>query len=218
MPDIALVVITDGRRSYLSRAIGSMEENLRGPFAERFIVDDSGDPEYGKWLEDDFSDDFVIVHHAERKGCSGAVRTGWQAASECGFIWHAEDDFVYTEPVDLEYMAAILGAEPYLAQLALKRPPHGPVEGAAGDLMAVQPDRWEDHEGFCDTDLIFTFNPCLIPRDVIAVALADPSPRTEPNVTSSCLAKGYRFGYLGQTTDPPRVHHIGERRMEGWLP
>jgi glycosyltransferase involved in cell wall biosynthesis len=220
VPDIALVVITDGRRSYLSRAIGSMEENLP-PVTYQFIVDDSGDPVFAEWLEEEEAfANFVIVHHPERRGCSGAVRTGWELAmsSRADYVWHAEDDFTLMEPVDFGTMLTVLEDNPYLAQLALKRPPHGPVELAVGDLMAVELDRWEDHEGFCDTDLIFTFNPCLIPRDVIAVALADPSPRTEPNVTSSCLAKGYRFGYLGQTTDPPRVQHIGERRMEGWLP
>ena len=217
-PEVALVVITDGRRDCISRAVGSMEENLRGPFAERFIVDDSGDYEYGDWLDAEYLGEFRVLHHLTRRGCSVAVSTGWLAASESDYVWHAEDDFVYTEPVDLGAMAAILDANPYLAQLALKRGTHGPVEGAAGDLMAVQPGRWEDHDGFCDNDLFFTFHPCLIPKDVIAVALADPSPRTEPNVSSSCLAKGYRFGYLGQTTDPPRVAHIGERRMDGWLP
>jgi glycosyltransferase involved in cell wall biosynthesis len=217
VPDIALVVITDGRRSCFEQTLTSIDDKFWA-FDDRIMVDDSGDPEYGEWLEDEFGYFGAIVHHPTRQGCSEAVRTGWGYATGFDYVWHAEDDFTYSEPVDLQRMMGILDENPYLAQLALKRPPHGPVEGAAGDLMAVQPDRWEDHEGFCDTDLIFTFNPCLIPRDVIAVALADPSPRTEPNVTSSCLAKGYRFGYLGQTTDPPRVHHIGERRMEGWLP
>jgi len=217
MPDIALVVITDGRREFLRETIASLRENA-GPFEEGFIVDDSGDEEYGEWLDNEYFPRFRVLHHTERRGCSAAVRTGWEHASEHEYIWHAEDDFIYRRVVPLGRMVAILDDHPYLAQLALKRGPHGPVELAVGDLMAVELDRWEDHEGFCDTDLIFTFNPCLIPRDVIAVALADPSPRTEPNVTTSLLAKGYRFGYLGQTTDPPRVHHIGERRMEGWLP
>jgi glycosyltransferase involved in cell wall biosynthesis len=215
--DVALVVITDGRQNFLTQTTASLVDSFPR-FDHEIIVDDSGDPEYADWLDDEFGGYFSIIHHPERRGCSAAVSTGWLAASEFDYVWHAEDDFIYTETVDLERMAAILEENPYLAQLALKRQPHGPVELAVGDLMAVELDRWEDHEGFCDTDLIFTFNPCLIPKDVIAVALADPSPRTEPNVTSSCLAKGYRFGYLGQTTDPPRVHHIGERRMEGWLP
>jgi hypothetical protein len=215
--NVALVVITDGRQDFLSESIRSIDINFP-PFAQQYIVDDSGDPEYWDWLDDTFGGPFTIFHHPTRQGCSRAVSTGWLAASECDYVWHAEDDFTYNEHVDLEPMIAILDANPYLAQLALKRQPHGPVESAAGDLMAVEPSRWEDHEGFCDTDLIFTFNPCLIPKDVIAVALADPSPRTEPEVTSCLLAQGYRFGYLGQTTDPPRITHIGERRMEGWLP
>jgi len=214
--NVALVVITDGRRELVSQAIASLDEAI--PFVDyRLIVDDSGDENYGNWLEEQY-DSWAILHHPERQGCSAAVRTAWASVASFDYVWHAEDDFTYNEPVDLERMMGILQSTPYLSQLALKRQPHGPVEGAAGDLMAVEPDRWCDHEDFCHTDTIFTFNPCLIPRWAIEVALSCQKPMTEPNVTEVFAGRHLRFGYLGRTTDPPRVTHIGDHRMQGWLP
>lgn len=87
-PEVALVVITDGRRDCISRAVGSMEENLRGPFVERFIVDDSGDYEYGDWLDAEYLGEFRVLHHLTRSGAVvlRSVRAGSQRRSPttCG--------------------------------------------------------------------------------------------------------------------------------------
>ena len=218
MSAIALVVITDGRYYCMAESVTSIDQQLP-PFTFRCIVDDSGDRAYAAWLDRTFKD-FAILHHPTRMGCAASVGHGWESAMLCGaeYVWHAEDDFTYNGPVDVGAMAAILDANPELAQLALKRGPHGPVEGAAGGLMEVSPDKWTDHDGWCTSSQIFTFNPSLIPRRAIEVVLADRRPKLESNVAYILTAQGYRFGYLGQTTDPQRITHIGANRMPAWLP
>lgn len=215
----ALVVITDGRRDLLKQSVASMREQIKPWPAERVIIDDSGDEGYGLMLEETYLD-FSVAHHGERRGFCATVRDAWEVAYAPGadYLFHAEDDFVYNEPVDLEAMAAILDANPHLAQVALKRQPVNELERAAGDLMAAwPPETWTQRGGFIEHELTFTTNPSLIPRRVLELILASGVECAETIITGQLLAHGYKLGYLGNVTDAPRVEHIGDHRSNGWM-
>lgn len=131
-------------------------------------------------------------------------------------MFHAEEDFTYNEPVDLEPMMDVLDAEHRLAHLVLKRQPWNGDEIAAGGIIEQWPhdvtDRvtcghaWTEHCKF------FSLNPCLVPRRVFGLGFPEGS---EPAMTEILLDRGFYFGYWGARQDPPRVTHIGEYRSVG---
>lgn len=221
-PKIALAVITDGRGEYLKQTIASLSPNLGYGFDGRFLIDDSGDPEYAAWLDDEFPH-FKRWSHLDRSGLAASVHSAWILARDSGadFLWHQEDDFTFTGPVDLGAMAGVLDEQSHLAQLSLKRQPVNHTEVAAGGFMEVAPWAYIDHRDdsgarWVEQEQIFSFNPCLIPRRVLELCLAGASDGLERGVTDTLLAAGYRFGILGTITDPPRVTHIGASRSSGW--
>lgn len=216
---IALAVTTDGRREYLERAVNSLRAQLRPWPHRKVMVDDSGDVDQARWLARRYLT-FIHRAHPTRQGCAATIEDAWRLAIRSPFVkyvFHAEDDFVYTQPIDLTRMAAILNLNPTLAQVALKRQPVNDLERGAGGFMQTRPaETWQQRDGWIEHQLNFTANPSLIPRHAIEVALADDRPKTEPNITETLLAANYTFGYLGRVEDPPVVEHIGEIRMPAW--
>lgn len=219
MRDMALVVITDGRREYLTRSVASLREMMRPWPIRRLIVDDSGDLDYVVFLTEACRE-FSLHTHAVRRGFAGAIETAWKLAirnPKVRYVFHAEDDFTYSTPVDLERMAGIMDAHPQLAQLALKRQPVNDHERAVGGFMQTWPsDRWDQRDGFVEQRMHFVTNPSLVSRVAIEIALASGMPLSEPNISTALLGLGFTFGYLGTAGDPPRVQHIGEQRMPAW--
>lgn len=215
---IALVVVTDGRAEYIRPTIASLRASLSFWPTHRYIVDDSGDPNYGAILSDHFGGEFAIRSHIGRAGFCATVADAWRIAigePDVEYVFHAEDDFTYNEPVDLERMAAILDVHPNLAQLALKRQPVNDLEIAAGDITRVYPDAWRQHPTFTEHTRNLTTNPSLIPRRVIQTCLRCGVGTAEMELTRFLQGLGYTFGYVGDVDDAPRVHHIGEHRSEG---
>ena len=213
----ALVVTTDGR-PYIDETLQSLRENLNPWPGYRFIVNDSADRACEQQVGEAYPD-FTQVAHVHREGFAATVRDAWTEAVASGadYIFHAEDDFTYNEPVNLYHLATLLDANTHLAQIALKRQPVNDEERATGDFMLTRPPQtWRDTGELVEHDLNFTTNPSLIPASVVAGLLAQPEPLSEPTVTRLLQAAGYNFAYLGHTSDPPRVHHIGEHRTQGW--
>lgn len=213
-PEIALVVITDGRGEYLERTIPSLTENLRCVFASRTIIDDAGDDEYAHWLDLSFPT-FQRIHHGNRRGLAAAVQTAWKVAldSNADYLWHHEEDFTLEEPIDVLGMARTLDANPHLAQLVLKRQAWSMEEIAAGGQMEVAPTEFTDCDGFVQHKRLFSLNPSLIPRSVVE---ACEGTELERGITDRCLDLGLSFAYWGKRSDPPRCTHIGARRSAGY--
>jgi len=213
---IALVVVSDGRGEYLEQMIPSLA--YVKPYDVSVIVNDSGDPEYGEWL-DTLGFDHQ-VHHERRRGLGAAVQSAWKAAKDlrADFVFHVEEDFVFHKPVPLEHMAEVLDRRPHLCQLVLKRQPWSPEEHAAGGQIECDPDAytqvtsslgtWTEHAK------LFSFNPSLIPDRVFAqewgpILEADVSERlfVDPKVRSA---------YWGAKAALPVCEHIGIRRSAGY--
>ena len=216
---IALGIVTDGRGEYLEKCVDSIVDVSLGPFADQFMVDDSGDSEYGAWLDDTFPE-FRIHHHDRRLGLAAAVGSAWSLAadSDCEFLFHVEEDFVFTTPLALSDMAEVLRRRTHLVQLVLKRQPWSDEEIAAGGQIETDPDAYTEVATNIGTRVehrkLFSFNPSLIPRrvfgrgwgpvleaDVSAVLFEDPKARS---------------AYWGRKAAPPVCEHIGVERSAGY--
>ena len=214
--NVALVVVTDGRAEYLSRSVASLRAGLIPWPEHRYLIDDSGDAAYVALLKDRYAGEFVVCSHFGRHGFVYTVADAWRTAvrePEVEYVFHAEDDFTYNEPVDLELMVDILDRNPFLAQLVLKRQPVNGPESHAGDITRMDPSAWSTTStDYCEYATNFSTNPSLIPRRVIQMCLRCNVGTAEMELTRFLHSRGYRFGYLGAIDDPPRVHHIGEHR------
>jgi hypothetical protein len=162
------------------------------------IVDDSGDPNYCDWV---CALGYPTLNHLTRQGLGASVRTAWGYALATGaeYVFHVEDDFVFTCPVDLDGMRARLDAHSDLAQLVLRRQPVSGEEQAWGEVRY-------GHQ--------YSLNPHLVKAEAVRVAMADPRfDGLERSITDALVDAGWRFDVWGET---PQVEHIGVNRAEGW--
>jgi hypothetical protein len=208
---VALVVVTDGRYRYLERMLESLVEHVLYPFGLIRVVDDSGNVEGPR-----FPAGWDVVRHQPRLGLAAAVQSAWAGLpADVEFVFHVEEDFVFTEPVDIDGMAMLLKEHGRLAQLVLKRQAWSPPEVAAGGIIETAPDEYRQRDGWVEHTRIFSLNPCLIPRAVVDAGWPDGN---EAEMTARLVAGGWSFGFWGRRDDPPRVLHIGAQRSAGWTP
>jgi len=220
---IALLVITDGRKDCLIETIASAMDNLDGPITERWMYDDSGDPEHRAWLRKSYPQFNVMWHIEGRQGFGGAIRAAWHTlrlSSKADYIFHLEDDFTFNRPVPLNDMIDALDENDYLAQIALLRQPWNDTERAAGGIVQSNPCAYieRSHAGphghdyaFLEHRLFFTTNPSLYRRSLLdhEWPLVEHS---EGMYSIALLELGYRFAFLGDFDTDPWVHHIGTNR------
>lgn len=190
---VCLLTIEDGRTTYHERSWASLTEML---------------PEVDHVVRVDDSD--------HRLGFAGAVATGWAQALQTGadFVFHAELDFLYLQPVDLAGMIDALAAHPRLVQLALLRAPVNDTERRAGGVMEQHPGDytpivWGPH-AWWEHRRHVTTNPCVWPRWVVERGwpLVDQSEgRFGIDLFSEDHAR--RAGYWGTGVS---VEHIGHDR------
>lgn len=216
---IALLVMTDGRDT-IHETIASAREALRGDISERWIHNDSGDPEHTARLRQAFPD-FMVVSTPGRSGFGGAIRSAWSTLrreSTARFVFHLEDDFTFRRPVELADMADVLTARPHLVQLALRRQPCNSAELAAGGIVEQHPDdyeetgdgshRWLEHRRF------FTTNPSLYRRQLIEEHDWPTGTESEGRFGLGLFAAdpAARCGYWGARASGEAVRHIGTHR------
>ena len=184
MPRVAVLVVTDGR-PYLSDTLRSAEEYLFPYITGPVLV---------------ASD----VNH--RLGLSGNVRQGWRMVGgvHAEYVFHLEDDFVFTGPVPVDQMVELLETE-RLAQVALKRQPVNPVEQALGGFMEANPHNYSQRQGWVRSEFGFTLNPCLY-RNPKAESWIWPEGGGEAEFTAWLRRHNpsARFGIYGNVDDPPR--------------
>lgn len=214
----ALVVMTDGRRECILRAIPSLLANLRGPVTHQVIHDDSGDPDYRDWLRWAFPT-FDVIGPAHRTGFAGAYGNAWRYLAERPerFVFATEDDFLYERSVDLLAMAELLDWYPHVAQVALRRQAWNDQEKAAGGIVEQHPGdyqdrtdgdlRWLEHRRFLTT------NPSLYRTELCRHGWPQV-PNSEGVLTHQLLKDpDLRFAFWGERTDAPWVTHIGAQRV-----
>ena len=216
----AIAFITDGR-DYLPQAIASVQENLRADFTYPFIIDDSGDPAYQKSLDERYPH-FTIIHHAERRGLGGAVRSAWEniLTTDAEYAIHWEDDFRLDAQVDIRNFIKILHCEQHLAQLLIKRAPWGwevPRSWMECGGLEHFTDRSCPSGNWVESKLLFSFNPSVISRRVLECAVQQCTENMlEQHVTDILEANGYAFGCYGAIADDPLCTHIGDVRSQNY--
>ena len=133
-------IICDGRVGYLTETIAALEKNVH-PLDEILLVDDSADIGYAQMLESSYPELDGFVHHPERRGLGGAVKSAWEVALNHGadYVWRQEDDCPVTADIDLNELATVLDRNQHLSQLMLMRPPFNTEEINAGGVYALNP-------------------------------------------------------------------------------
>jgi Glycosyl transferase family 2 len=214
---VLTVVVTDGRGEYLRRTLTAAEEMI--PDFELALVDDTGEVGYASWVTETWPK-ATVVHHRERQGLGGAVKSAWELASSHPdpFFLHLEDDMVLLQPVDIEAMVRTMRANPRLAQLVLMRQPWGEEEKAAGAVLKAYPGRYEQRDGWVEqvNGPLYSFTPHLARREAVLDALEHSANFLEAGVTAALLERGWKFGIWGNWDDPPRVEHIGVEHSAGY--
>ncbi len=202
---VACLLITDGRPC-LQETLASAEEYLF-PYLDGPTV--------------------LVSDTTHKLGLSGAIREGWRRLGECEayctpafeYVFHLEDDFVFTEPVPVDDMVNLCEREK-LAQVALRRD-FIPGAEPPGGFYELHPERYTQRDGWVESLFGFTFNPCVYPLNRYVTHMNDW--QGESGLTAEIRANvpqegGWydRFAIYGDLTDPPRCFHIGLHRSAGW--
>ncbi len=217
---IALLVMTDGR-DHIFETIPSFEAFASGNISERWIHDDSGDPRHAEKLRRVFPG-YTVITTPGRSGFGGAIRSAWQTlreSSSAPFVFHLEDDFTFARLVDLGAMAALLLHHPELVQVALRRQAWNAPELAAGGVVEVAPEDFEDvRDELHDLDYLahrrfFTTNPSLYRRSLLVEHEWPAGAQSEGRFSAELFADpAARSAYWGSRDSGEWVHHDGSTR------
>lgn len=230
---IALLVMTDGRRECVAASVQSALANLdhSALISEYWIHDDSGDPAFAAWLRERLHAHFPgrpwrYVATDGRSGFAGAIRSAWshlRLASSARYVFHLEDDFTFNRPVPLAELVALLDAEPWLIQAALRRQPWNAEEASAGGIVELHPDdfadrrtrlpdgsaiEWLAHRRF------FTTNPSLYRRELVDFTEWPAGLNSEGRYSIERFADpDVVAGFVGSRSSGEWVRHIGHERV-----
>lgn len=224
---IRLLVMTDGRRECVTRAVPAFLDRLDRPdlLSELVVHDDSGDPEYSSFLADAFAPlGFEIVSTPGRSGFGGAIRSAWQHTRDttsARFVFHLEDDFVPTRTVPLAGMVELLDRRPHIVQVALRRQPWNPAEHAAGGIVEQHPDDYAEEflprswVAYLEHRRFFTTNPCLYRTELVRETDWPEGEQSEGRYGIGLLEQdpARRFAFYGARSSGVWVEHIGHARV-----
>lgn len=217
---IALLVMTDGRDT-IYETIPSAEAFLDGTISEKWIHDDSGDPDNTDKLRRIFPD-WTVVSTRGRSGFGGAIRSAWKtlrSESSADFVFHLEDDFTFRRIVPLDTAARLLLRHPELVQVALRRQPWNVEELEAGGIVELHPgDFTDEHDAELDVDFLthrrfFTTNPGLYRRSLFLARDWPEGPESEGRFSIELFSDELsRSAYFGARDSGEWCHHIGNYR------
>lgn len=193
----ACLLISDGRDEYRERTLTSARASLPEP------------------------DEFIEIQDPSHElGFGGAIQAGWRrvlAETDVDFVFHLEADFTFNRPAPVHEMAAVLRARPHLVQLALRRQPWNEAEKAAGGIVEMHPEDYEECElngwSWLEHSRNFTTNPSLYPRRVCEYGWPDGE-QSEGRFGIHLLERHpeLRFAYWGSRDSGEAVAHIGDVR------
>jgi hypothetical protein len=158
------------RREYLCASIASLNEKVTGPIVQRVIYDCWGDPAIREWLTETFKPmGFYVVGPSEPVDYTGSMQAMWRylrKRAKGDYIFQVEDDFTYTQPVDLGPMIEALRQNPNLVQMALLRDAFYKDEQETGGILGWPEPAFTRREKWLEHRLFFTANPSLFPRSL----------------------------------------------------
>lgn len=199
-----LIVGTYRKRAHIENCLASVDQHLRD-VTDIVFVDDSGDAEHRDWLAQYGK---VEAVGREQSGYFSAMTRVCEVANGEPAMF-LEEDFTFLTDVSLNEMNDILFHRPYLAQIALLRGPHFPIEHQHGGLIEALEAKgqvFKTVHGVIEQYATFTCNPAVWRGEVFAQGW----PRgkwSEERKRDELLSRGYRFAWLPGI----RVAHDGER-------
>lgn len=216
---VAVLVMTDGRHEYLTQAIDSAREHLKGPISEWWMHDDTGSEGHRSQLRDWYPA-FGHIGHNARRGFGGAITHAWEILSrhsKADWIFHLEQDFIFTGPVPLTDMIEVMEANPHLAQMALRRQAWNEAEKAAGGVVELNPESYTSRQDmlgrhWLEHRIFWTTNPSLYRRSMTKLGWPNVA-KSEGHFTQYLLKDpAIRFGYWGARGSGIWTEHIGHTR------
>lgn len=216
---VAVLVITDGRDECLAETVASAQTNLMGAVRERWMFDDTGDPDHREMLRKAYPR-FTVIDGGPRQGFGGAIRYAWKTLlerSNAEHVFHLEGDFTFNVMINLWALERVLETQPHLVQVALLRQPWNEEEKAAGGIIECHPDdyrevcdgsnTWREHRRF------FTTNPCMYRRSLMERGWPDVE-HSEGHFSIELFKDPTaRSAFWGTNTQGPWVNHIGLERV-----
>jgi glycosyltransferase involved in cell wall biosynthesis len=189
-------------KTHIPDALRSLDQYVTG-ITDIVFINDSPNPETSTWLSG-----YGKVVDVDGHGYGAAMKAACVAAEGQQCLWW-EEDFTATQKIVLDDLSAILYHRPYLAQIALLRGPHFPIEHEHGGLLEAliyKGHTITEVNGVLEQTATFTANPSVWRGEVFG--LGWPAGRlSEELKRDQLLNLGYRFGYLPGI----RVEHHGER-------
>lgn len=205
-----VLIGTYRQREHIEGCLRSMDEHLKG-VSDVVFIDDSGDDEHREWLT---TYGKVVAVGSQNMGYRKAMRVlSEEAQGQEAFV--LEEDFTFLVDVHLDELSEILWYRHYLAQVALLRGPHFPIEHQHGGLieaLQAQGHQFNEVFGIIEQTATFTMNPSLVRGEVWAAGWPSVGQWTEEIKRDQLLGLGFRFGYLPGV----RVAHHGERKGKGY--
>ncbi len=191
------MLIGCGRWEYQTKTLQSLLEHVRYPWS-----------------------DVICVNDLDRNGGSWSIGQAWQRVrdTDADYVFHLEDDWVFPEPVNVEDLVDICEANRDLANVVLRRQPHG-AEGIGG-YIGDDPDSFRERRcwdlKYLEHRKGFWLNPCVYPAD-IPHRYEWERGMTEGDFTELLLRDEprWRFAVFGKHLDAPRAIHIGDRSARG---
>lgn len=210
-----------GRADEIKETVQSFEERVHGTIHSLTIVDDSGDRDYGRWLEKEFSNRALIIHHGQNLGYRRMMEQTWKhiARTEgAPYIFWSEDDFSFERDIQLDDLASVLEHDHKLAQVVLLREAFYPRELEAGSIPNEHPESYTRREAnglpYLEHTRFFSCNPSLMRRELFTSAAW---PETGAGSDSEALmgprltALGWHFAFFGEGES--WIRHTGRERV-----
>jgi hypothetical protein len=209
--------VADERLGYLERSLSSLEASLTGPVEQRVVYSDWPDEVVPRVREIAERHGFYVAgsgHH----GYVGSTQRLWKyivGRVKSDFVFLAEDDFLYLEPVDLVPMMGVLAKSPSLRQIALLREAAYPKEKEPGDhILGWDRSSFTQRGNVLEHRNFWTMNPSLIRRSLVT-RYPWPAGNSSERLFGDLVLKDpdAAVGFWG--TGEPWITHIGETRAGG---
>ena len=203
-----VVLLSNRRGRYLPEALASVRH--LGGVGGVTVIDDSGDPEWRRFI----ARDVPLIEVADQPaGYGAAMAAVWaygRAKGEPVFL--LEEDFTIERALNLADLHAVLEADPTLTQVALQRQPWYQNEVEAGGMIAAMRSgrRFEKRDGWLRHDAGFTGNPSLIATQSFHFDWPQVA-WSEMAMSNRLRAAGLAFAYFGEEGEEYVTHHGSER-------
>jgi hypothetical protein len=118
-PTVTLVITSCGRLDLLSQTVDSFEKYNTYQLSGRIIIDDSADPKVRAKIEEKFSNTFDLYFNNPSLGQIGSIDRAYSKVSS-EYIFHCEDDWLFSRPNFIEESLTILEANSKILQVWLR--------------------------------------------------------------------------------------------------